>query len=151
VAPLVDEVLQLHRPLAEEKGQTLSGEVDARCRPVDVDRHRLVQALSNLVGNAVKFTPKGGQVRVRAFPSGDSVAVSVTDTGPGIEVEALPHVFDRYWQGRHARRAGAGLGLAIAKGCVEAHGGVLRVESRLGVGSSFTLTVPCSVAKAPSP
>ncbi len=145
VAPMVDEVVQIHRPLAEERRVSLVARVEPGCPVVEVDRHRLVQALSNLVGNAVKFTPAGGAVELRVAPVEEGLALSVTDTGPGIEPEALEHVFDRFWQGKHARRAGAGLGLAIAKGCVEAHGGRIAVESAPGHGSTFTITVPLGV------
>jgi len=98
--------------------------------------------LANLGGNAVKFTPAGGKVVLRAECQGDGVRVSCADTGPGIAAEDLPHVFDRFWQARSTRRAGAGLGLAIARGIVEAHGGDIAAESTLGQGSTFSFTLP---------
>lgn len=95
---------------------------------------RLEQVLANLVGNAVKFTERGGSVTVRAEASGDMVRVAVIDTGVGIPPEHLPHIFDRYWHARRqSRTVGTGLGLAIARGIVEAHGGS-SVESALGEG-----------------
>ena len=91
----------------------------------------------------MKFVSAGGEIIVRAQAHDDVVEVSVADTGPGIPADELPKIFDRFW---HARRAattrGTGLGLTIARGIVEAHGGTIRVESRLGVGSTFTFTIP---------
>jgi signal transduction histidine kinase len=90
----------------------------------------------------VKFTPAGGTVEVRAEAADGEVRVSCTDTGPGIAADDLPHVFDRFWQARSTRRAGAGLGLAIAKGIVEAHGGSITADSTPGEGSTFAFTLP---------
>lgn len=110
------------------------------------DRDRLLQVFENLVGNAVKFTAPGGQVGVGAQPRSGEVLFWVRDTGSGIPAEQLPHVFDRFWQPRRADRQGAGLGLAIAKGVVEAHGGRIWVESTPGQGSRFCFTVPTAAA-----
>jgi len=106
------------------------------------DRSRIFQVFSNLVGNALKFTPKGGAIDVRGRLNGDEALFTIADTGAGIPPENLPHLFDRFWQARETRRAGAGLGLYIAKGIVEAHGGRLWVESKLGVGTTFFFTLP---------
>jgi signal transduction histidine kinase len=106
------------------------------------DRERVLQVLANLAGNAVKFTPAGGSVTVSARAEGSGVRVAVSDSGAGISADDLPHVFDRFWQARSTRRAGAGLGLAIARGIVEAHGGEIRAESELGRGSTFSFTLP---------
>ena len=118
---------------------------------VHADPRRLLQVLSNLLGNAIKFTPPGGEVVLSARPvdgtagdaAGNSGAVrfAVSDTGPGIVPEELPHVCDWFWQAEHHARGGAGLGLAIAKGLIEAHGSRLRVESVPGQGSTFSFTV----------
>jgi signal transduction histidine kinase len=97
---------------------------------------------SNLLGNALKFTPRGGQVRVGAQVEGEQVRFSVSDTGPGLTPEARAHIFDRFWQLDRKDRRGAGLGLSIVKGLVEAQGGSLRVESEPGHGSTFSFTVP---------
>jgi signal transduction histidine kinase len=112
--------------------------------PLYADRERILQAFSNLVGNAVKFTPSGGEVRIEAAANGDEVVLSVVDTGSGISQADLGHVFDRYWQAKSRRRGrqGIGLGLVIVKGIVEAHGGRIWVESELGVGSRFSFSVP---------
>ncbi len=106
------------------------------------DRDRLLQVLENLVGNAVKFTPAGGEVTVSAELSGGQVQFRVTDTGPGIPPETLPHLFDRFWRGKRHERSGAGLGLPICKGIVELHGGRCWVESTPGHGTTFFFTIP---------
>ena len=106
------------------------------------DRGRIFQVFSNLIGNALKFTPKGGRIDVRGRMIGDEAVFTIEDTGAGIPPENLPHLFDRFWQARETRRAGAGLGLYIAKGIIEAHGGRLWVESTLGVGTTFSFTLP---------
>jgi signal transduction histidine kinase len=108
------------------------------------DRDRLLQVFENLIGNAVKFTPAGGDVTVGAAPRGDEVLFWVCDSGSGIDAEDLPHVFDRFWQSSSARRHGAGLGLAIVKGLVEAHGGRVWADSAPGRGSTFFFTIPAA-------
>jgi len=115
---------------------------------VYADRSRLNQAIDNLLSNAVKFTPEGGTIAVgtRLIADGRMVEISVTDTGIGIAPESLPHIFERFYQARDPARRGAGgvgIGLAIVRRIVEAHGGQVRVESRKGQGSRFTLTLPC--------
>jgi signal transduction histidine kinase len=142
LSSIVDEAIDLHRPLADERAMELQASVGAGVGSVNIDRNRLLQVLGNLIGNALKFTEPRGRVRLEARASEASVVVSVADTGPGIAPDALPHVFDRFWQGAKARRAGAGLGLAIAKGIVEAHGGTIAVESVPGRGATFTFTIP---------
>jgi signal transduction histidine kinase len=92
----------------------------------------VIQLFSNVVGNAVKFTPEGGTVALRAEPDGSMVRFAVADDGPGISTEELPYVFDRYYQSRRRNRDGIGLGLSIARGIVEAHGGRIWVESPTG-------------------
>jgi signal transduction histidine kinase len=106
------------------------------------DAARIQQVLSNLVGNAVKFTPRQGQITVSADLLDKEVRFAVIDTGPGIPPEQVPHIFGRFWQARSADRRGIGLGLAIAKGIVEAHSGRIWVESQVGVGSTFYFTLP---------
>ncbi|HEY6360843.1 MAG TPA: PAS domain S-box protein [Vicinamibacterales bacterium] len=108
---------------------------------VAIDAHRIGQVLSNLIGNAIKFTPEGGTMRISAWQQGDAVAVSVRDTGLGIPPEHLSHIFDRFWQAPRTKHLGSGLGLSIAKGIVEAHGGTIWAESELGKGSSFSFTL----------
>ncbi len=129
-------------PLADAKDIRLDRAGEAR---VHADGDRLFQVLSNLVGNAVKFTPAGGAVTVQVEDvAGDAVRFAITDNGPGIAAFELGHIFDRYWHARRGRGAGTGLGLYIAKGIIEAHGGRLWVESVLGAGSTFYFTLPRS-------
>ena len=106
------------------------------------DPLRVAQLVGNVVGNAIKFTPEKGSVMVKAAPDGDRVVVQVTDTGPGIPPGDIPHLFDNFWQARNNDHRGVGLGLAIAKGVVEAHGGRIWCESTVGVGSTFSFTLP---------
>jgi PAS domain S-box-containing protein len=116
------------------------------------DRMRVGQVLSNLLGNAVKFTPEGGEVRLSAAPDGTGmVRIGVRDTGPGIAPEDVPRLFERYYQAPRLLRAGSGLGLYIAKGIVEAHGGAIGVESTPGQGSEFWFTLPVAPPVAPLP
>jgi signal transduction histidine kinase len=104
------------------------------------DRERVLQVLSNLIGNALKFTSEGGTITVSAREREGVVRFAVSDTGCGIAADQLPHIFDRYWQAKSARD-GVGLGLSIAKGIVEAHGGRIWVESRINQGTTFYFTL----------
>ncbi|HEX2201909.1 MAG TPA: GAF domain-containing protein [Longimicrobium sp.] len=106
------------------------------------DRDRVLQALGNLIGNALKFTPPGGRVTVSASCAEGCARIAVADTGPGIAPAQIPHLFDRYWQGNRADRRGVGLGLSIVRGIAEAHGGRVEVESEPGAGTTFTLVLP---------
>ena len=115
---------------------------------VNVDAARIEQVLVNLLGNAIKFTAPGGRIAIRATPNGSHVEMSVADSGIGIAQEEQAHVFERFWQARHTVRRGAGLGLAIAKGIIEAHGGRIWVTSTPGEGSTFTFTLPLAPAPA---
>jgi signal transduction histidine kinase len=112
---------------------------------VYADSDRVTQLLSNIIGNAIKFTPDGGDVELVAYPQGDDVLFVVTDTGAGIDTEHLPHVFERFFQanatGRRGSRQGAGLGLPIARGIVEAHGGRIWVDSSAGSGTTVCFTL----------
>lgn len=141
---IVHDAVELHGALALERKLTLEEVGPGGDDQVYVDRHRILQVLGNLIGNALKFTPEGGRVHVEARRKGDDVVFRVADTGRGIPPESLSHVFDRFWQGAHAHRAGAGLGLAIAKAIVEEHGGTIHVESTPGRGATFTFTLPAS-------
>ena len=142
VRALVDETLEPFALPALARQIKLGFESAADIPSVTADRDRLGQVLSNLIGNALKFTPDGGRVSVRARSLEGPVQISVEDSGQGIAAEELPHVFDRFWQGDRASRSGAGLGLAICKGIVEAHGGRIWAESTLGRGTTFHITVP---------
>jgi signal transduction histidine kinase len=142
VEPLVREACSLLEHAAQAKSVAVSCEFGSGLPRVHVDRDRVLQVFGNLIGNALKFTPEDGSVHVRAEPAGDSVRFSVSDTGTGIGADDLPHVFDRFWQARRSREGGAGLGLAIARGIVAAHGGEMWVESEVGRGSTFFFTLP---------
>lgn len=144
LGPLLADALEMFQPLAAEKGIELVTQAPTE-GPVEpsYDRERILQVLSNLVGNALKFTRSGGSIRVASRVEGRSVAIGVIDDGCGIASDALPHLFDRYWQGRPEERLqGAGLGLYIAKGIVEAHGGRIWALSEPGRGSAFWFTLP---------
>ena len=142
VQSLLHEAQESATPLAS--AAQLAVECAAPERPMVVasDRERVLQVFSNLIGNAIKFTPKGGRIRLLACGEGNEVRFTVADTGPGIPPEHLDHVFDRYWQAKSTAKLGAGLGLSIAKGIVEAHGGRIWVESPPGSGAQFNFTLP---------
>ncbi|HJR65316.1 MAG TPA: ATP-binding protein [Gemmatimonadaceae bacterium] len=139
---VISEATMMLEPLIAEKSLTLREELPDYLPRANVDSRRIVQVLENLVSNAVKHTAAGGEIRIHAEATNGEILVSVRDTGSGIPSENLPHLFDRFWQARGARRGGAGLGLAIAKGIVEAHGGRMWVESELGSGSLFGFSIP---------
>jgi len=142
VEPLVREACDMLHHAAEEKGVDLSCSFGDDLPRIVADRDRVHQVLGNLIGNALKFTPSGGQVQIQVEAERGSVRIAVTDTGPGIPRGDLPHVFDRFWQAQRARDGGAGLGLAIARAIVEAHGGEIHAESEVGRGSAFVFTLP---------
>jgi signal transduction histidine kinase len=135
------------RPLAIQKGLLL--EVLTSSAPVCGDAERLGQVVTNLVANAIQYTPSGGTVKVRTVASGDDCSLVVEDSGIGIAVEDLPHVFDRFFRADRARRRAeghSGLGLAICRAIVEAHQGRISVESAPGVGSVFSVRIPVGKA-----
>lgn len=138
---LLAEIFDTQAALCEARSLELRQSVPADVLVARGDRARLLQVLENLVGNAMKFTA-AGTITVGAKRAGGEALFWVADTGAGISEEARTHLFDRFWQASPGRRAGAGLGLAIAKGIVEAHGGRLWVESEQGKGSTFFFTVP---------
>ena len=141
-AALLTGSLQTLLPLVEEKAIKLELELEEGLPNVLADSERIQQAISNLVGNGIKFTPSGGKIIVRTRSTGEDVIVSVIDSGSGIPAEQLPKVFDRYWQSARTDREGAGLGLAIAKGIVEGHGGRIWIESKPGEGTTASFTLP---------
>ncbi len=145
VEGIVREGLDMLRPLAAKKELTLDGVASAGLT-VSCDRGRVLQVVSNLVGNALKFTPKGGSISIEAHAAGEDALFFVRDTGQGISQEELPRVFDRFWHAQTDNRTGIGLGLSIVKGLVETHGGRIWVESTLGKGSTFFFTLPLAKA-----
>lgn len=141
VSQMFEEAQALLAPLALDKDISISFAADPDLR-VHADPERLFQVLSNLVGNAIKFTPRLGTVDVHATSVGGDIVFSVRDSGEGIPKENLPHVFDRYWTVKEGNPTGSGLGLYITQGIVEAHGGRIFAESEPGQGSEFRFTVP---------
>ena len=141
-AALLSEAVEMLRPQAASSAIVLELEADADLPRVSADAHRIQQVLSNLIGNAIKFTPRGGRIAVSAELAASELRVAVADTGLGIPAEQLPHIFGHFWQGARTDRRGVGLGLSIAKGIVEAHGGRIWVESVVGEGSRFYFTLP---------
>jgi signal transduction histidine kinase len=144
---LVTDALELLRPLAASRHIALVADPSSSLPPVVADRERVLQVFSNLGGNALKFTPNNGSVEIRVARRDTMIEFEVRDTGPGIAAGELPHVFDRFWQSTKTARGGVGLGLAIAKGIVEAHGGSINVTSELGHGSCFAFTLPVAMAE----
>jgi PAS domain S-box-containing protein len=142
VGEIMSHAQEMLAPLAEKKAVRLECALPTERLVASADVNQLQRVFSNLIGNAIKFTPKGGTVTLRAGDVDGELRFSVSDTGPGIPAEQLPHVFDRFWQGRQGDRRGAGLGLSIARGIVEAHGGRIWVESPAGQGATFFFTVP---------
>ncbi|HZI09601.1 MAG TPA: ATP-binding protein [Myxococcus sp.] len=140
---LARELREAFEPLAQEKGLAFTTQVAAGLPELKADRERLFQALSNLLSNAFKFTPAEGRVRLALQDDGQGgVAFAVEDTGPGILPEALPRIFERHWHTTQRGREGHGLGLPIAKGIVEAHGGHIQARSTPGQGSTFSFRLP---------
>lgn len=131
---------------ARDAKVTLIDRIDPRAGAVSADVDRLLQAVGNLLSNAIRFTPPGGQVVAGVEAEHGTVRFTVEDTGVGIPAEDLLHVFDRFWQARRGRGRGIGLGLAITRGIVEAHGGQLTADSVPGRGSRFSFTVPCETS-----
>jgi signal transduction histidine kinase len=139
---LLNAMVEKFAPLAARAGVTVGAQFGA-LPPLTGDGDRLAQVFTNLVDNALKFTPSGGQVTLAAQSDGAEILIEVRDTGRGISPEALPHVFDRFYQEDASRaRHGAGLGLAIAQEIVAAHGGRISVRSQVGQGTVFTVRLP---------
>ena len=146
VAPLMREAQGMLTPLAAERELRLDVHVADGLQPVMADEGRVLQVVSNLVGNAVKFTPPGGTITIRADDAPGGVRFSVSDTGVGMTTEQLSKLFGQFWQANPADRRGIGLGLSIAKGIVEAHDGRIWVESQPGAGTTFHFTLSSSLS-----
>jgi signal transduction histidine kinase len=147
-AGLIQETLTQFEVVARAKQLHLVAKVGSVLPKANCDRDRLLQVLSNLVGNATKATAEGGSVTLSVKPHGREVLFAVADDGPGISPEDATHLFERYWRGGEVEYRGTGLGLAIARGIVAAHGGRIWVESVLGRGATFFFTVPAADAAA---
>jgi signal transduction histidine kinase len=148
---VLDETRLAFESQAAERGITLEVTAAPNVPSARMDRDRMVQALTNLVANALKFTPRGGRVTVTAGLRRGQLAFSVSDTGPGIPEEALGRLFDRFWRGDRSDHGGAGLGLAIVRGIAEAHGGSVEVASEPGEGATFTIFLPTVEVVEPDP
>ena len=145
LADLVSDTIGSFSAVASERGVVLKGEVAPDVDPVVMDGGKIGRVLANLVGNAVRHTPAGGAVRIVVSRALGDAEVRVVDTGEGIPDADLPHVFERFYRGEKSRSratGGAGLGLAIAKGIVEEHGGRIWVESAPGPDACFAFTLP---------
>ena len=141
VSQIFEEAYSLLAPLATDKSVELTFHAEPDLK-ISADPERLFQVLSNLIGNAIKFTPAQGKIGVVAMSDGQQIVFSVRDSGRGISPEQLPHIFERYWTAKEHNASGTGLGLYISQGIIKAHGGQLLAESQLGEGSEFRFTVP---------
>ena len=148
-AALIAEAVEAFRAAASSKGISLDTEIVEGPLESDFDHDRMLQVLANLVTNAIKFTPAGGQIRIRAERAGDEVRVSIRDTGVGIPATMLDAVFERFWQVGKNDQRGVGLGLYISRCLVEAHGGKIWAKSDPGEGSTFCFTIPSKVPVSP--
>ena len=140
---LLDSTRERFEPMAAQKKIKLEFETSQACPSIEADSHRLFRVFDNLLSNALKFTPDGGKVEVRARPVGRNVYIAISDTGPGIDSNLLPHIFDPFRRGASKDPESWGLGLSIVKHIVEAHGGSINVAARKGEGSTFIVTLPC--------
>jgi signal transduction histidine kinase len=143
---LILDAVEAQSPIAAASSLELQIEVAHDVPDLWADRNRLLQVFDNLIGNAIKFTAPGGRITIGATAKTDQLHFRVVDTGVGIESDDLSHLFDRFWQARKGEYHGAGLGLPIVRGIVEAHGGRIWVESALGVGTAFFFTIPSTTA-----
>jgi signal transduction histidine kinase len=142
VEGLLRETMEMFESLSASKQVRLEQNVDERALVVRADRERVLQVLSNILGNALNFTPPGGKVTLSVSRQDGDARFTILDSGPGIPAEHLPHVFDRFWKAEKRGKQGTGLGLFIAKGIIDAHGGRIWAESSLGQGASFVFTLP---------
>jgi signal transduction histidine kinase len=142
---LISDTLESFSELADRQGIIISGHAESDVDPVHMDTMRVGRVLNNLLSNALRYTPEGGRIEIRAGRTEHGVEVTISDTGQGIPAEDLPKVFDRFYRGERSRNratGGSGLGLAISRGIIRAHGGEISAESTPLQGSRFTFTLP---------
>jgi signal transduction histidine kinase len=148
LSDLLSDTLSAMRAMAERRGVKLDGHVSPNIDPVQIDPEKIQRVLYNLLSNAIRHTPVGGEVLLTAEAVGDGVRVTVKDSGEGIATQDLPHIFEGFYRGERARtrdkdgERGAGLGLAVARGLIEAHRGTITVDSQPGHGARFTFILP---------
>lgn len=142
LAHFTKELIEQFNPIAQSKNIQITHDIDECGRTIQCDQGRVEQVFSNIVGNALKFTPSGGHIHISMKFYEDDVFISIRDNGYGMSSDQLEHVFDRYWQVKEHASQGSGLGLAIAKIVVETHHGKIWAESELGHGSTFHFTLP---------
>jgi signal transduction histidine kinase len=142
IGEIMHQAGETFRPIAHRRGLQLDIVAPETETTFSADALRVSQVVGNLIGNAIKFTPGPGYVMFRAMPNGTHVLFEVTDSGPGIPAAHIEHLFERFWQAGQGDHRGIGLGLPIAKGLVEAHGGTMSVQSTVGAGSTFSFTLP---------
>jgi signal transduction histidine kinase len=145
ISGVLQKTIATQRPTAKTKGLTLTHFLSADLPPVNIDAHRISQVVRNLLENAIAHTESGGSITVTAEKADNQITIAVSDTGEGIPLEAIPHLFERFYQvdpSRARATGGSGLGLKIARWLVEAHGGTITVQSEPGKGSCFTFTLP---------
>ena len=147
-AALLGEAADLLAPLAQQKSITVKRPSAGAVRKVGCDRDRILQVLSNLIGNAIKFTPEGGRICLRVADTAEAITFTVADNGPGVPEAAVTRIFERHWSGRGKAGADTGLGLYIAKGIVEAHDGRIALAPEPGGGTAFSFTLPRSARRS---
>jgi signal transduction histidine kinase len=148
VGSLMTDSVESLQPLALQKSQRLQAEPLGQSLAVHCDRERVIQVFAHVVGNAIKFSGEGGEIRVSVAADGAVVCFTVTDNGPGMTPEELQNMYDRYWQAKRRNREGIGLGLSLTKGIVEGHGGRVWAESAIGTGTTVHFTLPSTLSAA---
>ncbi len=149
VGDLVRETASMFEPLCASKGVRFEQHAGCNGQSVSVDRERVLQVLSNLIGNALKFTPSGGSIALRVQPQAGAFCFTIADTGPGVPAQSLPHIFERFWNEGGPGKRGTGLGLFIARGIIQAHGGRIWAENT-AEGACFSFTLPAAAELAAS-
>jgi signal transduction histidine kinase len=148
-ADLLERLAQAFQQRADQQKVSLKLQVEDDLPEINVDPERIEQVLGNLVSNALRYTPEGGEIKLISRREANGVALEVADNGAGIDPETLPHIFERFYRGDESRQdEGSGLGLAISKSVVELHGGSLTAKSEAGRGSTFTILMPADLRTA---